>query len=559
MKNVDLLLLGGTVSGCLVALEAKARGAEVFGATSFSYFGEDLCAYLDLQSPQTEEFRALFGGLENPSPMQIKSVLDRKMIDANIDYLFGSHPVALLKDANGGIAGAVIANRSGFQAVTARVILDATGNADLATAAGAECAPLIGDEPAVQGAGVAPVRLGSSYENSDYSFSCDSDVVDSTRFFTMAHDKFRDRFDISQMIGSRERRRVVGDLTLQPQDFFVGHTYADTINLAMSNFDTHGYIVHPLFLLKAAEHQPYYAKVPLRALLPRGLEGILVTGLAVSAHRDCMPQIRMQPDLQNQGYAAGIAAAMAAEAEIPELRRIDIRYLQKLLIAKRILPANILWEMGSPGVPPENSGHCELAAVFQEPEKARERLRREFTVNPSLHMAHILAFLGDASGKAVLEETVRTSGWDEGWNYTGMGQFGPSLSFLDSLLMVLNNIGGSRDIILEKLQALRFETEFSHIRTVCMNLIAHPNSRAVAKLTELLGTPEARGNAVCRFRDVLNSNRPDRNDTTLRNAQLKELYLARALHSCDPENIQGRQILSEYANSMQACYALLSP
>ena len=54
------------------------------------------------------------------------------------------------------------------------------------------------------------------------------------------------------------------------------------------------------------------------------------------------------------------------------------------------------------------------------------------------------------------------------------------------------------------------------------------------------------------------ADRPDRNDTTLRNAQLKEPYLARALHSCEPENIQGRQTLSEYANSMQACYALFA-
>ena len=43
--------------------------------------------------------------------------------------------------------------------------------------------------------------------------------------------------------------------------------------------------------------------VPYRALLPAGLDGILVTGLGASAHRDAMPVIRMQPDIQNGGYA----------------------------------------------------------------------------------------------------------------------------------------------------------------------------------------------------------------------------------------------------------------
>ena len=37
-----------------------------------------------------------------------------------------------------------------------------------------------------------------------------------------------------------------------------------------------------------------------------------MTGIGLSAHRDAQPVVRMQPDIQNQGYAAGVAAAMAA-------------------------------------------------------------------------------------------------------------------------------------------------------------------------------------------------------------------------------------------------------
>jgi len=62
--------------------------------------------------------------------------------------------------------------------------------------------------------------------------------------------------------------------------------------------------------------------------LPKGLEGIAVTGLGASAHRDAMPVIRMQPCLQNQGYAVGWAAAIAAKNN-QKIRYIDIKDLQK--------------------------------------------------------------------------------------------------------------------------------------------------------------------------------------------------------------------------------------
>lgn len=869
IQSVDVLLLGGTVSGCRAALELKKKGFSVFAATPFSYFGEDLCAPLDLQSEKSDDYRALFGDVEHPAPLWIKRTLDRKFMEAEVPYLFQSSPVALLRDSDGKIAGAVIANRSGFQAVgarcildatlhglaarlagaeekpfvpgmypvsliqiggcaenekisceklplpvvdegksfpvfravtemefrtaspaelrraevkmrrlcwhpdmtasadlcridcggletpdpmagillpetfaeaekvlaarrpgkmepvrasgkrkstgervrmdaffrfeecekvefdldslpegtscdvlvigggtggapaaiaaarsgadticvetlsclggictsgmignywfgnrvgftgeldqgvwgmgpnpstkiesgqcngqwkrewlleqaddagvdlrfrtmavaavvegsrvcgcvtvgpygaevlTARAVVDATGNADVAAAAGGETAPLVSEEPAVQGAGLSPVHLANSCENTDYSFICDSDVVDGTRMFTMAHAKFESWFDTVQILDTRERRRILGDLVLQPQDFFAGNTYSDTITIAMSNFDTHGFILHPMFMLKATEHQPYYANVPYRALLPRNLEGVLVTGLGVSAHRDCMPLIRMQPDVQNQGYAAGLAAAMAAKGGLP-LRKIDVKKLQKQLVGIGILPEKTLTETDAVGKVSPEASHYELATIFLDVEKEGARLHEQFLHSPDLHTAHILAFLGDGCGKSLLEEAVRGTEWDEGWNYRGMGQFGPSLSPVDSMIFALGCVGGSQDVVLEKLRKLNIGDAFSHIRAVCMHLIHHPDPRAAAELERLLSQEGARGYAVRSLADAVVSNRPDRNDTSFRNSQLKELYLGKALSVCDPASPLGHRILSEYASSMQGYYVLFA-
>ena len=76
-------------------------------------------------------------------------------------------------------------------------------------------------------------------------------------------------------------------------------------------------------------------------MLPKRLDGLLVIGLGVSAHRDAMPVLRMQPDIQNEGYAAGYAAAMAVKDGVP-LRQIDVKKLQKHLMEIKNLDKSVL-------------------------------------------------------------------------------------------------------------------------------------------------------------------------------------------------------------------------
>ena len=88
-------------------------------------------------------------------------------------------------------------------------------------------------------------------------------------------------------------------------DVYLDRTFPDSVVRASSNFDSHGFTIHPIFMLRPPDRKTMPCYVPYRCLLPKGIEGVLVTGLGVSADRDVMPVIRMQPDVQNQGYAAG--------------------------------------------------------------------------------------------------------------------------------------------------------------------------------------------------------------------------------------------------------------
>lgn len=110
----------------------------------------------------------------------------------------------------------------------------------------------------------------------------------------VAKDKFKNQYDIGKMPQTRELRRMVGDFTVGILDVYNGRTYPDTFSAHYSSFDTHGFTEDPFISLKppAQSGVDVLAYVPFRALLPKGLEGISVTGLGTSAHRDAMPDIK---------------------------------------------------------------------------------------------------------------------------------------------------------------------------------------------------------------------------------------------------------------------------
>jgi hypothetical protein len=324
----------------------------------------------------------------------------------------------------------------------------------------------------------------------------------------------------------------------------------------MSNFDTHGFIVHPMFMLQPPTHDGHCANVPFRALLPKDLENIAATGLAVSAQRDCLPLIRMQPDVQNQGYAVGYAAAMAAR-EGKTYRTIDKRKVQKHLVEKQILPESILEETDDiPGVPATDP-HYELATIFMSPAEKLPELQTAYDKDPSdVKTAMILAFLGEKRVKETIVKALKAAKWDEGWNYRGMGQFGMSVSHVDCMLFALTAIGGDAVAVRQKLADLYSDDAFSHFRAVSYALQKNPDPDAAGLLEEMLRTPGMSGYAIKSLKDAVRANRREVDETTYRNSQLKEFYLAKALAACRPGDALAGGILNDYRHGLMGYFSL---
>ena len=75
------------------------------------------------------------------TPLGVKKELDAALLAAKVRYLLGCYATDVLRDAEGKPAGIAMANRAGRQAVTAKVMIDATDRAWVARRAGARAQP----------------------------------------------------------------------------------------------------------------------------------------------------------------------------------------------------------------------------------------------------------------------------------------------------------------------------------------------------------------------------------------------------------------------------------
>lgn len=127
--------------------------------------------------------------------------------------------------------------------------------------------------------------------------------------------------------GVRETRRIMGDYVLTIDDIVHGVDFPDTIARNAYPVDIHspdGEGVETI-TIKAKAYS-----IPLRCLLPKGLEGLMVAGRCLSCTHETLAAVRTQPSVMAMGQSAGTAAALAVRAG-QSVRELDIEQLQTVL------------------------------------------------------------------------------------------------------------------------------------------------------------------------------------------------------------------------------------
>lgn len=493
---------------------------------------------------------------------------------------FGSMAVGAVMEGSR-LRGVVVVTPDGRRGVVlAQAVIDASGNADIAAAAGEPTEFYEADELIGQGVGQAVFRLGSSSHNNDYAMVDDTDASDLCFFALRARSMTEGGWDVSPIVNSRERRRLVGVVRVTALDYLTGRTWPDTIVQHRSRFDLHGNPSGDFFHTKnirTTNHVTLDANAPYRALLPKTTDGLLVVGLGMSATRDAMAILRMQADFQNQGYAAAYAVRLALKSGC-ELRAIPVRELQRHLVEKGIIPATVLDEGDSHPISDTMLrlathdamfGYGNVAFLFADPDRARPLLAgkyRELSThssgrNPeaSLIYAHLLAMLGDPAGEDELIGWVRAHEWTDAWPES----MGSGLNRMESYILALARAGSRKAVpaIAEKglgLVAAGKAPAASRFRILSLAATGLRDPELADMLAGLLALPGVAGHAIAYgtaippvpgYSSRSGYSQEEKNNTA------REINLAAALVRCGDKDGRGAAVLKAYAADPRGFYA----
>jgi hypothetical protein len=255
----------------------------------------------------------------------------------------------------GTVRGVVVDGMAGRGVVLCDVCVDATGDGDVATFAGAEFAlGREGDELQMAYSmtpGIGNDEFPVYHANFDAGWTDPTDPWDYARAFVDGR-KFlwRDPYTpknrlhfCSPNLGLRESRLIVGDRTLTLDDLFSGRRFSDTIGKCHSHYDNHardyaseGREARVFVDVLGNWKTGMACDMPLGALLPKGVEGLIMAGRCISMTHDAAQVLRMMKDMQRMGEAAGVTAAVAAADGVAP-REIGVAKLQGLLVTGGLL------------------------------------------------------------------------------------------------------------------------------------------------------------------------------------------------------------------------------
>jgi hypothetical protein len=253
------------------------------------------------------------------------------------------------------VTGVVVESKSGRQAIAADIVIDCTGDGDIAARAGApfmgpaatgDRMPMslmyrIGGVPAAEGA-FGGIRIRDRVVRWGPGFGGDGlDVENLTRAEVETRVKLWEQIeqlrkkpglesiallDTPMSIGVRETRRIEGEYTLTEKEAIAGTRFPDVI--AISSNPMPSYKGKRYFF----QHEGF--DIPYRSLVPKKVEGLVLSGRCISCEQGPFQSARSMAPAMAVGHASGCAAALAATTGVPP-RKLDVKALQKLLVSQK--------------------------------------------------------------------------------------------------------------------------------------------------------------------------------------------------------------------------------
>ena len=418
--ETEVLVVGGGPSGINAAIAAKRQGLDVTLLESNGFLGGiltsvtlgNICGlYMvagdelipTVQGIATELIDRLKkrGGVSNPrrwkkagtiafDVFSMKIAYDEMIVESGVRLLSYVKAVKSVMDGNT-LKGVIIESKAGRQAILAKAVIDATGDADIAASAGVpfqnipvsqlqypstmlrwsnvdtetykelsredltECL-----EKAVKSGINLPrtnvsghiIRAGEVHCNVTRISKEDGSPINPLDPWELTHAEIKGRQqalryeeafkrfvpgfadayinDTGAAIGIRESRLIKGEYTLTEDDVLSSRKHDDGIACSAWPIE-----IHSAGAGRGTEWVWYddgeYYNIPLRTLIPLEVENLLVSGRSLSATHVAHATARSSGTCMAMGEAAGIAIAVALKDGTP-LRKVDITKVQSELL-----------------------------------------------------------------------------------------------------------------------------------------------------------------------------------------------------------------------------------
>jgi len=394
--SFDVVVIGGGVAGWTAAVSAARGGANTLIIERFPFFGGTATASLmanivgfrnQVQPDGIQVTKGIgeelilkllaMGGAEKSrntyesaqradtkGDLSYNYVFDTEMfkyltlkmaVEAGVKILFHTYFSDVIME-DGNVAGVIVENKSGRQAVYAGTVVDASGDGDVAWRAGVPfwqvkkdeahrlndelmykiggvpedtkvggC--LLGDTMVLWGPSPGPMNCADADDLTQ------SEIATRLAVYEHLEEKKREAPDLAgtrvidtgTLIGIRQTRFFEGEYKLTGEDVLEGHAFEDSVAMGANPvISIYGY-------RRFLTHEGY--DIPYRCFLPKGVDRLLIAGRCMSSDQIAYESWRAMAAVFAIGEAAGAASALAAKSG-KTVKEIDVKALRQALIAQ---------------------------------------------------------------------------------------------------------------------------------------------------------------------------------------------------------------------------------
>jgi len=251
----------------------------------------------------------------------------------------------------------VVENKSGRQALVTKVVVDASGDGDVAARAGApywqtrkDEAPRLNDglmyriefgserpegvhacdfgtNAVVWGPRVGPINGADGDELSRGEIEARLRVYEDLAEKQAKNPELADArvVETPPLLGVRQTRFIEGEYKLTAEDAIEGQRFEDVVAISSAP------IIHYYGYRRYLEHEGY--DIPYRCLVPRKIDNLLIAGRCISSEQQPYESHRSMVPIMAIGQAAGVAAALCTREGVTP-RQLGAPLLQKTLLAQ---------------------------------------------------------------------------------------------------------------------------------------------------------------------------------------------------------------------------------